>query len=368
MINSEIQLDYSDVLIVPKHNYFTSRKDVSITRTYQFPWSPYQLQTTGIMNANMYNTGNISVSKAMIQSNLCACLHKFHTVEELKQYFTYLKSNNYSLLTSFISIGLHNKNIISDLKEIQNHINCSPSICIDVANGYMEQVTTFLKLLRKEFPDSIIMVGNVCTGLEAVRLVKNGADIIKCGIGPGSVCLTRKQTGVGRPQLSTIIECANFVHDFNGLICADGGITCPGDICKAFGAGADFVMTGNLYAGSYEAEGDIIEQTQILSYDNITKEPIYHTKKYKKYYGMSSFYAQDKFYKERKNYRTSEGRVALVPYTSTVKEINQEILGGLRSCMTYIGAQLLSEISNNCNFYKVNNQLNTIYEKSTINN
>lgn len=187
-------------------------------------------------------------------------------------------------------------------------------------------------------------------------------------------CLTRKQTGCGRPQLSAIIECADAAHQVGGMICSDGGITCPGDIGKAFGAGADFVMIGSLFAGTDEADGEIVEKCYAsnergVSYTGsvtVNHNYIYETKKFKQFYGMSSTLAQEKFGNGKPSYRASEGRVTLVPYTGKVSDVIEEFLGGLRSTMTYLGASRLKDIPKCCVFYKVHNQLNKTYENTTI--
>ena len=179
-------------------------------------------------------------------------------------------------------------------------------------------------------------------------------------------CLTRRQTGVGRPQLSAVIDCADAAHQVDGMVCADGGITCPGDIGKAFGAGGDFVMIGGLYAGTDEAEGDIIEKYYKTGEVTEDHAPVYTCKKFKQFYGMSSTLAQEKFGNGKPSYRASEGRVTLVPYVGSVDDVNEEFLGGLRSTMTYLGAKRLKDIPKCCVFYRVNHQLNTIYENNTI--
>lgn len=198
-------------------------------------------------------------------------------------------------------------------------------------------------------------------------------------VGDGIVvhnCLTRKQTGCGRSQLSAIIECADAAHQVGGMVCADGGITCPGDIGKAFGAGADIVMIGSMFAGTDEAEGEIVEKCYASNERYVhrihptlgktTHDYIYETKKFKKFYGMSSTLAQEKFGNGKPSYRASEGRVTLVPYVGSVDDVVEELLGGLRSTMTYIGASRLKDIPKCCVFYKVNNQLNRMYESTTI--
>lgn len=184
-------------------------------------------------------------------------------------------------------------------------------------------------------------------------------------------CLTRKQTGCGRPQLSAVIECADAAHQVGGMVCADGGITCPGDIGKAFGGGADFVMIGGLFAGTDEAEGEVITKyfstnEHPFEGDNVKCLPVLETKQFKKFYGMSSTLAQETFGNGKPNYRASEGRVSLVPYVGSVSDVVDEMLGGLRSTMTYLGATKLKDIPKCCTFYKVNHQLNTMFENTTI--
>jgi GMP reductase len=247
------------------------------------------------------------------------------------------------------------------------------NLCIDIANGYIPKLLDFVKKIRKQYPRLVIMVGNVVTGDMVQDLILNGADIVKIGIGPGANCTTRKETGCGRPQLSAVIECAEAAHAVDGMICADGGITCVGDINKAYGAGADFVMVGSLVAGSDEAEGDIWEKmyrTNEYEWEDANAgndlnyvlpdpiRPIYENKKFKLAYGMSSKFAQDKHWNGMAKYRTSEGIVTLKPYTGPVQDTIDEYLGGLRSCMTYISARRLKDIPKCCTFYRANRILN----------
>ena len=223
------------------------------------------------------------------------------------------------------------------------------------------------------------MVGNVVTGDMTQDLILNGADIVKVGIGPGSVCTTRKLTGVGRPQLSAILECADAAHGVGGLVCADGGCTCAGDVAKAFGAGADFVMIGGMLAGTDEADGELTTKmfrtneyewedanapydTDFIDYDPY--EPKFEVKKFKLFYGMSSEYAQEKHFGGMANYRASEGKVVEIPYKGSAELVIQEILGGVRSTMSYIGARRLKDIPKCTTFYRVNRQLNEVFGKS----
>lgn len=208
-----------------------------------------------------------------------------------------------------------------------------------------------------------------------IEVEKDNSFVVEDGIIVHN-CMTRKQTGVGRPQFSAVVECSDAAHQVGGMVCSDGGITCPGDIGKAFGGGADFIMIGSLYAGTDEAEGEIVEKAYLADEVEVIDKDLpserhnlqIQTKKFKLFYGMSSTYAQEKFGNGKPNYRASEGRVTLVPYSGSVDEVNEEFLGGLRSTMTYIGAKRLKDIPKCCCFYKVNNQLNRMYEKTTIGN
>ena len=363
------ELDFSDVLIVPQRINIASRKDVNIKREYIFKYCPYIIEGTGIMQANMGTVGTFEVSKKMLKAGMFACLHKHYDLESLVKFYQSLDKEE--RMRCFLSIGLMD-NGYDKFKFLYNEGLCT-SVCIDVPNGYISSVMELVKKIRLNMSNCLLMVGNVVTSNMTKDLIYHGADIVKVGLGNGSNCITRKQTGVGRPQLSAIIDCGDAAHEIGGMICGDGGIACPGDIGKAFGGGADFIMIGGLYAGTDEADGEIIEKTyktnetaeeEINEY--VAHVPIYEKKKYKLFYGMSSTYAQEKFGDGKRNYRASEGRVTLVPYVGSVDDVNEELLGGLRSTMTYIGAKNLDEIHIKCNFYKTTSQLNRIYENTTI--
>lgn len=368
-ILEETQLDFSDVLIKPRRSTLSSRADVDITREYKFKWCPYIIKGTGIMQANMGTIGTFDVARKMLNSGLFTCLHKHYDIDSLYDFYKSL--NDDERKRCFLSIGIKD-NGYDKFKKLYDDGLCY-SVCLDVPNGYIPQVKELVIKIRKNMFNCLLIVGNVVTGDIVEDLILSGADIIKVGIGNGSNCLTRKQTGVGRPQFSTIIECADAAHQVGGMICADGGITCAGDIGKAFGGGADFIMIGGLYAGTDEADGKIIEKTYLTNEKEVIEDGIsishqnmYETKKFKMFYGMSSTYAQEKFGNGKPKYRASEGRITLVPYVGSVDDVNEEFLGGLRSTMTYIGASKLKYIPKCCVFYKVHNQLNRMYESSTI--
>ena len=354
-ILNEMQLDYSDVLFQPKRTTLNSRNEADVLREYAFRWYPKTLKACGIMAANMATTGTFEMNDALEKFNAITCLHKHYTPAQLKEYF----AKPHPL--TFISTGLKdNKEDLFHLLETNPHID---KLCVDIANGYIPKLLTFVKELRSRFPQILLMVGNVVTGDITQDLILSGADIVKAGIGPGSVCITRSQTGVGRPQLSTVMEVADAAHGVGGMICADGGCTGPGDVAKAFGGGADFVMLGGMLAGTDEAAGRKVEryiETNTLQADGVSFKKEH--KWYKEFYGMSSCLAQQRHFGGMAKYRTTEGREKLIPYTGSVAQVMENILGGIRSTMSYIGATKLKYIPKCTTFYIVNRQLNTVFE------
>lgn len=389
-IIEEVQLDYCDVMIKPKRSTLNSRSEPDIYRTYKMKHTNRCLYGNGLTVANMATTGTFAMAEVLAKNLMFTCLHKHYTFDELKTFIEDHKDiiireeNGRNLMFLdyiFLSTGIK-MNDYNKIRKILDLGYCK-NICIDIANGYIPNLISIVKCFREKYPNIIIMVGNVVTGDMVQDIILAGADIVKVGIGPGANCITRKQTGVGRPQLSAIIECAEAAHAVDGMICADGGITCNGDINKAFGAGADFVMVGSLVAGSNEAEGEIIEKmyrtneyefyedvidkcikTTPEEQSNFTRieyepdKPIYEVKKFKLAYGMSSKFAQDKHWNGMAKYRASEGIVTLKPYSGPVQNTIDEYLGGLRSCMTYISARRLKDIPKCCTFYKANRILN----------
>lgn len=381
IIEEPIQLDYSDVLLKPKRTTLNSRSEANIYRDYKMKWSGDIINGNGLTVANMATTGTFEMARVFQKHKMYTCLHKHYTFKELKKFLEKNKTdaktfdeincaNEYVFVSTGIKEGDYEKICkVLDLGIVNN-------LCIDIANGYIPNLINFIKNIRKKYPLLRIMVGNVVTGDMTQDLILNGADIVKVGIGPGSVCTTRKLTGVGRPQLSAVIECADAAHGVGGLICADGGCTCAGDIAKAYAGGADFVMIGGMLAGTDEASGEIITKcykTNELNpsgYDKndepIFDEPRYkmEIKKFKQFYGMSSQLAQEKHWGGMANYRASEGKVVEVPYIGSAIDIINEIEGGLRSTMTYLGAERLKDIPKCATFYRVNNQLNNVFGKS----
>jgi GMP reductase len=340
-IENDVKLDFKDVLIRPKRSVLQSRSEVALEREFHFRDSGAVWNGVPIIAANMDHTGTFEMGTALAQHGLLTAMDKFH---ELKEWQAFAKTHPDALSHSFISMGISEREF-EKLQEIMKVVNIS-MICLDVANGYTERFVKFLERLRLTYPDKIIMAGNVVTGEMVEELILSGADIVKIGIGPGSVCTTREKTGVGYPQLSAIIECADAAHGLGGHVCADGGCTSPGDVAKAFAAGADFVMLGGMFSGHDECLGETIEM---------------NGEKYKRFYGMSSSEAMEKYHGSVAEYRASEGRSVNVPYRGAVKNTVLDILGGIRSTCTYVGAQRLKELTKRTTFIRVSQQLNEVF-------
>jgi GMP reductase len=368
LINDDVKLDYSDVLIRPKRSTLKSRKEVDLFRTTTFRNSKRVYSGIPIMSANMDGVGTFKMADELAKLNIFTCLVKTYKTNELVEFFdcsdlvqlTYRKQN------VAMSIGTSD----DDMKKFRNVYELTDGkvkyLCVDVANGYTEMFSDFIYQLRLNHPELVIIAGNVVTGDMTQELILNGADIIKVGIGPGSVCTTRIQTGVGYPQLSAVMECADAAHGLGGHIVADGGCTSSGDIAKGFGGGSDFVMLGGMLAGHDEGGGEIITKTyelnELLDEGDGYFAPIYDKKQFVQFYGMSSETANDKHFGGLKDYRASEGKEVNIPYKGNVASTIQSILGGIRSSCTYIGAGKIKDLPKCTTFVRVNNTHNRIYE------
>ena len=375
-IDEDIKLDYKDVLIRPKRSTLGSRKEVDLQREYtfrnfeaDFPDNIEMVHYIGvpIMAANMDGVGTFEMADTLAKQGLFTCLVKTYSVSELVDYFNtdmYERTNHVAM-----SIGITDNDLLKFEQVYEQADGNLKYVCIDVANGYSTRFRNFVANFRKKYPHIVIIAGNVVTGEMTEELILAGADIVKVGIGPGSVCTTRIQTGVGYPQLSAVIECADAAHGLGGHIIADGGCTCPGDVAKAFAAGADFVMLGGMLAGHDEGGGEIIIKTYASNeIDLVTEQPKWEKKKFVQFYGMSSTSANDKHFGGLKEYRSSEGRTVLVPYRGAVARTIQDILGGVRSTCTYAGAVRLKNLSKCTTFVRCTQTHNSVYEKSTIGN
>jgi len=327
-IQDDIKLDFDDVLIKPKRSTLVSRKKANLERKFKFKHSKHQWTGIPIIASNMDHTGTVAMAHVLMEFPMLTAMCKF------------VQSTEWGWNKNIIrSIGLD-----QNLDELPYDSPNAPWICLDVANGYTERFNDYVALMRRHeaTKDKIIIAGNVCTPEATEQILLAGADIVKIGIGPGSVCTTRKMTGVGYPQLSAIMECGDAAHGLGGHIIADGGCTVVGDIAKSFGGGADFVMLGGMLAGHKECEGEIVDDKMI-------------------FYGMSSDEAQIKYHGGKQSHRASEGKAVMVDYKGDVADTVQEILGGLRSSCTYAGAKSIKDLPKCTTFVKVNRQLNTVF-------
>lgn len=342
-IEYDIKLGFKDVMIRPKRSTLKSRSQVNLQRDFTFLNSKVNWKGIPIMAANMDTVGTFNMALALSQHQLFTAIHKHYDLQDWNTFLT----NAPKGIEDFIAISTGTgKKDSENLAAIFEHNPQLKFICIDVANGYSEHFVDFVKRTRDTYPNKVIIAGNVVTGEMVEELLLSGADVVKVGIGPGSVCTTRVKTGVGYPQLSAIIECADAAHGLGGQIISDGGCTTPGDVAKAFGAAADFVMLGGMLAGHNESGGELIER---------------NGKSYKQFYGMSSATAMEKHVGGVADYRASEGKTVEVPYRGDVDTTVKDILGGIRSTCTYVGAERLKELTKRTTFIRVEEQENRVY-------
>ena len=344
-IEHELKLGFKDVLFRPKRSTLKSRSQVNLTREFTFKHSGRQWSGVPVIAANMDSVASFEMAKALAQHNVMTAVHKHYNVEEWKAFVE--SSDSITLNNVMVSTGTSNEEFQKTL-DIMALSDELLFICVDIANGYSEHLVEYVSRVREAFPDKVISAGNVVTGDMVEELILAGADIVKVGIGPGSVCTTRVKTGVGYPQLSAIIECADAAHGLGGAIIGDGGCTCAGDVSKAFGGGADFVMLGGMLAGHEESGGNIIEVDG---------------ERFMQFYGMSSQSAMDKHSGGVAKYRASEGKTVLIPYRGNVHSTISDILGGVRSTCTYVGAAKLKELTKRTTFIRVQEQENNVYGK-----
>ena len=344
-IESDIKLGFKDVMIRPKRSTLSSRSEVSLLRSFSFLHGENDWKGIPIIAANMDTVGTFGMAKVLASHKLMTAIHKHYSLED---WASFLQHSDASIVNY---IALSTGTGTADSEKTAALLKAHPQlrfICIDVANGYSEHFVNYVKHTREQHPDKIILAGNVVTGEMVEELLLAGADIVKVGIGPGSVCTTRVKTGVGYPQLSAVIECADAAHGLGGQIISDGGCKIPGDIAKAFGGGADFVMLGGMLAGHEESGGEMIEK---------------NGEKFRQFYGMSSSTAMHKYAGGVANYRASEGKTVTIPYRGPVGETILDILGSLRSTCTYVGAKRLKELTKRTTFIRVQEQHNEVFPK-----
>ena len=345
-IERDLKLTFDDVLIRPKRSTLVSRSDVNLVREFTFRHTEETWDGVPIVAANMDTTGLFSIAEILQGHKMLTCTQKFYSTKE----FSDAWGNGVD--SEFIAVTCGSTDESFELLKRKMATNMGlKMICIDVANGYREVFLNFVKKVREAFPEKIIIAGNVATREMTEALILAGADIVKVGIGPGSVCTTRKVAGVGYPQLSAISECADAAHGLNGHVMSDGGCSSPGDVAKAFAAGADFVMLGGMLAGHDESGGELIEDSEGA---------------YKSFYGMSSAKAMETHYGEIADHRAPEGKEVRVPYRGPLEVTVQSILGGLRSACSYVGARRIKDLPKCTTFIRVSMTTNEVFQKFNV--
>jgi GMP reductase len=350
-IEDDVKLDFADVLIRPKRSNLDSRSKVDVERTFKFklPGGDFTWKCVPVVAANMDTVGTFEMAHSLAEFGAMCAIHKYYSEEDWDREVSDWLRKHASDCGIIYTMGMGNdSSTLIEIQKAEKILNTHKNIrfiCLDVANGYTEKFVNYVRTIRGLFPNHVIIAGNVVTREMTEALILAGANIIKAGIGPGSVCTTRKVAGVGYPQLSCIMECADAAHGLGGYILSDGGCTCPGDVAKAFGAGADFVMIGGMFAGSDEAAGMITDDG-------------------KEFYGMSSAAAMEKHSGGVATYRAAEGKRVVVKKSGPVANTIKQILGGVRSACTYVGAARLKDLSKCTTFVRVNRQLNNIFQEN----
>ena len=346
-VEHDVKLTFDDVLIRPKRSTLISRSDVTLEREFRFRHSNTIWKGVPIVAANMDTTGLFDVARVLQGHEMLTCLQKFYSTS------AYAQAWESGVDPGFVAVTCGStEESFELLKRKMATDNRIQIICIDVANGYREVFLEFVKQVRAEFPEKILVAGNVATREMTEALILAGADIVKVGIGPGSVCTTRKVAGVGYPQLSAISECADAAHGLLGHVMADGGCSSPGDVAKAFAAGADFVMLGGMLAGHDESGGELIEGR--------------NGKMFKSFYGMSSSKAMESHYGEVAKHRAPEGKEVRVPYRGSLEGTVQSILGGVRSACSYVGARRIKDLPKCATFIRVTQTTNEVYQRFNV--
>jgi GMP reductase len=346
--DNDVKLDYSDVLLVPRDSDLSSRSHVNLEVDH------FDIPVVPIIAANMDGVGTFEMAKALGKYKMMTALVKHYSLEELVEFYEQEEQSKYAVYSMGIGEGDWDKFVAFDRRCYDNDIRHPIAVSIDVANGYTHSLDRFLSKMCEDYPDYIYIVGTVVTPERTETLIELGANIVKIGIGPGSVCTTRTTTGVGYPQFSAVLECASAAQAAGGAIIADGGITCPGDAAKAFAAGAKYVMIGGMFAG--HEEGLVAREDNEVVFVDLDKPS-----KAIPFYGMASKEAQDKYNGGVADYRASEGKFVTVPYRGPVKGTIHQLLGGLRSACTYVGAESLEGMYHRSKFVKVNRQINNIF-------
>jgi len=335
-IEYDIKLGFKDVMFRPKRSTLKSRSQVNLERTFKMKHSTTEWSGVPIMAANMDTVGTFEMALALSDKKLFTAIHKHYSVDEWNDFLAKAPKG----IENYIALSTGTGS--QDFDKIARILSANPQLkylCIDVANGYSEHFVSFVKQTRKKYHDKVIIAGNVVTGEMVEELLLAGADIIKVGIGPGSICTTRVVAGIGVPQITAIMDSVAVASKHGIPIVADGGIKHTGDVAKAIAAGADSIMIGNLLAGHEESPGDKI---------------LYEGRAYKLYRGMGSLGAMhqgsaDRYFQDPEediSKLVPEGIEGRVAYKGNVGDTIYQITGGLRASMGYCGCHNIDEMKN----------------------
>lgn len=318
-------LTFDDVLIMPKKSELRSRRDPSLKSRL----TKTKFLETPIISANMDTVTEAKMAIAMNKLGGMGIIHRFMNVEQQVQHIREVAESGAKIISASIGVNADFKERTAAL--VSAGVNV---MTIDIAHGHSVQMMETLKWLKDTYADLEVIAGNLATPDAALDLIEAGADAIKVGIGPGSMCTTRIITGCGVPQLTAIALCAEVAQSYGVPLIADGGIRTSGDMVKAFAAGADTIMLGSMLSGTIETPGDIVNGK-------------------KQYRGMASKKAQISWRGDMPQGMAPEGESTYVTVKGHVSDVLHELMGGIRSGMTYINAQTIEEMKNNTLFMEM---------------
>ena len=335
----DIKLDFDDVLIKPRKSIVPlTRKSVNI----EIPW----LDKTAhpVVIANMPSTGTYEIAKHMTPMKVFTFIHKEYKVHEHRENLSMLEDRSYIAITS----GVRDKDVMRTIEIISGFEDIG-MINVDIANVYanVSGMIKAIKTFKEHFPNILLCAGNICDKDLMQTLVDAGADYIKVGVGSGAACITRTEVGVGIPQWSAVRECYEESQKTGCRIISDGGCVTAGDVCKAIAAGADMVMIAGMVSSCYECSNMVEIDGQ--QYVNL--------------YGLGSTKQYNIHTISEQEYRPNEGRDLMIPAKGHIKDIINQILGGLRSVCTYVGVSHITQLSSHAEFIVVNNTHNRSLEK-----
>ena len=328
-------LTFDDVTLIPQYSSVLPTETITNCKLSK----NLNLQIP-LLSSAMDTVTESKMAIAISKSGGIGVIHRNLSIEKQAVEVQKVKRSN-CLVGAAIGVSSRDLERAEELSRIKTDL-----IVIDTAHGHTKKVLTMIKKIKKKLKNSILCAGNIATGKAAKFLADNGVDIVKVGIGPGSICTTRLVAGIGVPQLSAVIDVKKALKKYNTKIISDGGIKFSGDLAKAIAAGADAIMIGSLFSATMESPGKIIR---------------YKGKLYKNFRGMGSVGAMnagsaDRYYqKKNKNIKkyVPEGVEGMVKFKGSVKEIIYNLVGGLKSSMGYMGAKTIKDLQKKGQFLKI---------------